>query len=194
MAQYKFEGKPSTLQTGIQQVGYKGSSLIKALDLSQSRHFTVELSGIQVPPNLVGNNPLDQIDYNLPVRNITYTMAGLDISTFSIGVFRDLPLPTGIRLPKISLTLLDTSTDSLEVQFRNWYRSMVPSNGYVAYLSSIVKTLTYTSYNFDGSINEELRLPVVLADDITMTRDYEANDFKTFEVNLVVLSNVHNDR
>ena len=152
-----------------------------AMDMAQSRFFTVEIEGFsQYDINLGG----------LPVKSISYTITGIETMPLSIGVFRDIPIPIGKKLPKLSLTLADDNIDQLETQFRVWYDSMFPkaSTGTVAYLNEMVRRLQYTSYNTSGVLNFSYSANVILTDDISISRDYESNGLKEFEISLIILN------
>jgi hypothetical protein len=152
------------------------------ITMAQSRYFTIEIEGI----SFVSGVSI------LPVKNITYTVTGLDIMALTLGFFKDLPIPVGIRLPKLSLTLTDTQEDSLEQKFREWFNSYKPANRTnngrysVDYLDNLCRKVTYKSYSLDGTLNFSVIFPAMLAEDFTYTRDYEANELKTMEVTLLI--------
>ncbi len=176
------KGKPNKLSGNVAQT----FDVNKAnLDIAQSRFFKVALDGISLPTTYAKAK-----DY-LPVKNISYTLIGTETMTVGIGVFKDIPIITGLRLPKMSLTLVDDDLDSIEKQFRDWYNKSVPSaDGYVGYLSEMVKNLTYTSYNVKGDVSYTYQAEVMLTDDFTMTRDYETNELKSMEVNLIIVGSI----
>jgi hypothetical protein len=164
-------------------VNLDGKTMLQ--DMAQSRFFTISIADMN------GNNPMGIPFGNytcLPLKNMTYTMQGIDIMTLSVGLFKDIPIPVGLRLPKLSLTLTDTDEDTIENQFRDWYNLYTPNNyGCVGYLEDLVKIMTYRSYKVDGTPNKAFKAPVILADDFTYTRDYETNDLKTMEANILIV-------
>lgn len=152
------------------------------LDMAQSRFFTIEIENISMYDVSLGG---------LPVKNILYTITGIETMSLAIGVFRDIPIPIGKRLPKITMTLVDEKIDQLETSFRSWYNVMIPSQtGTIGYLDDMVRKLQYSSYDTSGDLNFSYSANVILADDFTMSRDYESNELKGFEVSLIVLNDV----
>lgn len=147
-------------------------------DMAQSRFFTVNIDTID---NVNGMK-------SLPVKNISYTISGIDTMNLPIGVFKDIPIPVGKRLPKISITFNDDNLEQVESQLREWYESMIPTgSGIISYLDDMIGVLTYESYRVNGELNFSYRANVMLVDDFVISRDYESNNLKTLEISLIVL-------
>jgi hypothetical protein len=143
-----------------------------ALDMAQSRFFTIEVEGITVPSTL-GSSAFDlkgKHSRALPIKSCSYSIISVDTRSLSVGVFRDIPLVTGVRLPKLSLSLYDTSDDDLEHAFRDWVGIMVPDDmGYVGYIDQMFKKMTYKSYSTDGRLVTSYVAPVTLVGGIEMS-------------------------
>lgn len=156
------------------------------VDRAQSRFFTVTLSSLASSNIRIGVN--GDIEA-LPVKNISYTITGIDSMSLSIGVFKDIPIPVGKKLPKITLTLVDDRMDQIETDIRSWCNdSMLPARtGMTRYLDDMVSTLTYNSYDTCGQLNFTYTASVMLTDDVTLTRDTESNELKSIEIALVIL-------
>ena len=155
-------------------------SMISTLDMAQSRFFTITIEGMGIQFNR-------NKDKLLPVQSIAYTLKSVENMQITLGLFRDVPIPTGIKLPKLSLVLNDTDQDEIQKQFEKWINLLTPTNGYVGYLSDLVKTLTYTAYGVDGSVVGGFKAPVILSDDFSTNRSYESNELKTMDIGLVIV-------
>lgn len=159
-------------------------------DRAQSRFFTVTIDKFDSNTNnLFENTTVTNKEIEgLPVKNMSYIISGIDSMVLPIGVFKDVPIPTGKRLPKITLTLIDDRMDQIETALRNWCNVMIPSeSGIIGYLDDMVGTLIYTSYDTSGDVNFTYQANVILTDDFSMSRDYETNELKAMEISLVVL-------
>lgn len=156
-----------------------------SMDMAQSRFFTVELGAPNKSKNKISTFKGME---GLPVKNISYTVTGIETMTLPIGVFRDLPIPIGKKLPTITLTLLDSGIDQIEMQLRDWFESMIPSSkNTISYLDDMVGTLKYKSYDTSGNPNYTYTANVMLTEDLSISRDYEANELKSLQINLIVL-------
>ena len=174
--------KPIVLEAATEEKQYINIPNIFAADMAQSRFFKVRLSTPEKDiTNIAGMDCL-------PVKNISYTVTGIETMNLPIGVFRDIPIPIGKRLPRISMTLVDNRIDVIESQLRAWYVSMIPSKqGTIGYLDQMVGSLTYESYDTSGNTNFTYSAFVMLSEDFSMSRDYEANELKSMEISLIVL-------
>jgi hypothetical protein len=167
---------PSNNNTGL------SLDIASALDMAQSRYFTVEIEGMGLP--------LSKNGLIMPVQNITYTIQGIDSLSLSLGIFKDIPIPNGIRVPRISLSLLDDDKDTIQSQFKEWLKLYMPDMGTVGYLSSLVKKMTYKSYGVDGTLNTNASFiaDIMLDSEFNTTRDYSANDLKIMEAQVIIVS------
>ncbi|MFA6358806.1 MAG: hypothetical protein WCY09_09150 [Candidatus Omnitrophota bacterium] len=176
VSQLKKINMPTVLQGGIANTVSVGNQF--SADMAQSRFFTVNLDTID---NVNGMK-------SLPVKSISYTVTGIDTMSLPIGVFKDIPIPTGKKLPRITLTLIDDRMEQIESQIREWYEIMIPTgSGTIGYLDDMIGVLTYESYDTSGDINFSYQANVILTEDLTMSRDYETNGFKILEISFVVL-------
>lgn len=179
---------PSSLFKAIIKEKVYGGKKIGELfssDRAQSRFFTVTVDSLSSSNILVGVNKDIEA---LPVKNINYNITGIDTMSLSIGVFKDIPIPTGKKLPKITLTLIDDRMDQLETSIRYWCDTMIPSGtGIVGYLDEMITTLTYISYDTCGQENFSYIASVMFTDEITLSRDAETNELKAIEISLIIL-------
>lgn len=165
------------------------NSIVSQLDMAQSRYFTIQI----FYTNSSGTKEYMGLNFGkktlMPVNNITYTVQGIDVMTLSLGIFKDIPIPVGLRLPKVSLSLNDTDDSIIEKQFRNWYNSFSPDPnfGYVGYLNDMVRYMTYKSYKVDGTLDFSFTAPIILEGDFTYTRSYEANDLRVMEAQVIIV-------
>ena len=155
-----------------------------ASDRAHSRFFTINID------KLNGSNILTKGNIStLPVKNISYAVTGVDNMTLNIGVFKDVPIPTGKKLPKITMSFTDDAYDKIESGIRSWYDLIIPSRSGVArYLNEMVGSLSYKSYLYNGKVNFTYTAAVILADDLIINRSYENNSLKEIEISLIVLS------
>jgi len=150
-------------------------------DFSLSFHFTVELT--------YSTSDIESQSINLYPQNITMKAGSINNSASKIGILNNFPMPDGINLPTISMTLLDNTFESTETKLREWFQVYSPAgSGYMGFLEDMVGTLTYTSYDHTGLCNFMCSLPVMLDGDLTYTRDYSSNDLKYMQLDLIVLS------
>ena len=140
-----------------------------ASDRAHSRFFTINID------KLNGSNILTKGNIStLPVKNISYAVTGVDNMTLNIGVFKDVPIPTGKKLPKITMSFTDDAYDKIESGIRSWYDLIIPSRSGVArYLNEMVGSLSYKSYLYNGKVNFTYTAAVILADDLIINRSYE---------------------
>ena len=153
-----------------------------AIDIAQSHHFTVLLEGM-----LNFNTPEKSFNKFLPVKTMQLTYTSYENMNIPLAIFGDFPLLNKKRVSTIQLTCYDKDNDELERQLRAWESACFPKGRYVAYLSNIVKALTYRSYNVKGQENKGSykRMYVIPSGNLVVSRDYSANDAKMITFSLV---------
>lgn len=175
------------LQTGISVSEVKNKI---SIDMAQSRNFKVRLQGVYMDTSALIGRDAAIGDY-LPVKNISFTESTMDYLQVPVGVLRNLPILRGISLPKMTLTLSDQTTDIIETQLRSWIHSCVPTEeGYVEYLDTMIRTLTYESYTVEGVSNNKAScsLFTVPSGEFMVNRDNTTNDLKSIEFGLFILA------
>jgi len=182
LAELKSKGNRKLLEIGIENITKPLSQQLDMMvDKSLNNYFQISIKGI-------GSNKDSSGRSYLPITNISYTMAGLETISLSIGVFSDIPIVTGNKLPKLTLTISDNSDDSIENDLRNWFgQTVLSEKGTVGYLADMVRDLDYSSYSPKGNLNFYRRFQVMLAEDFTTSRDYESNTLKTMDISLIVI-------
>ena len=153
-----------------------------AVDIAQSHHFTVYLSGM-----LNFETPEKTFNKYLPVKTMQLTYTSYENMNIPLAIFGDFPLLNKKRVSTIQLTCYDKDNDELERQLKAWESACFPKGKYVAYLSNIVKSLEYRSYNVKGQENKGSykKMYVIPSGNLVVSRDYSANDAKMITFSLV---------
>lgn len=172
-----FKATPTTSQPKSQPV----SSSIWLLDIAQSHHFTVQLEGFQSY-----RTPHGSFSKFLPVKTIQLNQTSYENMNIPVSIFGDFPLLNKKRVSTIAITCYDEDTNIIERQLRAWERSCFPSNKYVAYLSDVARKLTYQGYDVKGKMTlGPINMYVIPSGNISVSRDYSANDAKLLSFTLV---------
>ena len=150
-------------------------------DISQSHHFTVEMSKIKVV------FPTAEFGNFLPVKNISYSEITFENMSIPIGIFGTFPITHKKQVGSITLTLYDTAGDNVQAQIRKWEEECFPKGKYVNFLSNIVSEFKYNSYTTTGKLNKSLVLYVIPANSVTTSRSYEENAAKLVNLSLTVV-------
>lgn len=157
------------------------SSSVWLLDIAQSHHFTVQLEGFQSY-----NTPHGSFSKFLPVKTIQLNQTSYENMSIPVSIFGDFPLLNKKRVSTIAITCYDEDTNIIERQLRAWERSCFPSNKYVAYLSDVARKLTYRGYDVKGKMTlGPVSMYVIPSGNISVSRDYSANDAKLLSFTLV---------
>lgn len=153
-----------------------------AIDIAQSHHFTVLLEGV-----LNFDTPEKSFSKFLPVKTMQLTYTSYENMNIPLAIFGDFPLLNRKRVSTIQLTCYDKDNDELERQLRAWESACFPKGKYVAYMSNIVKKFEYRSYNVKGQENKGSykRMYVIPSGNLSVSRDYSANDAKMITFSLV---------
>lgn len=154
---------------------------IWALDIAQSHHFVVKLEGIKSY-----YTPHKSFDQFLPVKSIQLNQTSYENMSIPLSIFGDFPLLNKKRVSTIGITCYDEDSNIIERQLRAWEKACFPSNKYVAYMSDIARKLTYIGYNVKGQRTlGPINMYVIPSGNITVSRDYSANDAKLLTFTLV---------
>lgn len=125
--------------------------------------------------------------YWIPVKSLTYTQGAIENTTFGVGAFADLQLPFRKHSPTLQIEMYDARSDFFEMKLREWHNMSVITDGFVPVLESISKKVQIRSWATNGECNSLTECQCILADDISVTRSYEANDLKIISFKLVVV-------
>lgn len=152
------------------------------IDIAQSHHFTVELSGIQS-----FSTPGGSFSNFLPVKNIQIAHTSYENMNIPVAIFGDFPILSRKRVSTIQITCQDRDDDIIERQLRAWKSSCFPQGKYVAYMSNITKKLTYRSYDVKGKENKaaKVEVSVIPTGNLSVTRDYSDNGAKLINFSVV---------
>jgi hypothetical protein len=91
------------------------------------------------------------------------------------------------RVSTIDLSCYDKDNNKLEYELRQWEAQCFPKGRYVAYMSDIAREFRYRGYNVKGQQTLEYRVFVIPAGNVSVSRDYSANDAKMVNFSLVVV-------
>lgn len=154
---------------------------IWALDIAQSHHFTVKLQGFKSY-----YTPEKSFNEFLPVKSIQLNQTSYENMNIPVSIFGDFPLLNKKRVSTISITCYDEDNNIIERQLREWEKSCFPFNKYVAYMSDIARKFTYIGYNVKGQRTlGPINMYVIPSGNISVSRDYSANDAKLLTFTLV---------
>lgn len=158
-----------------------------AIDIAQSHHFTVQLSGL-----LNFNTPEKNFSKFLPVKTMQLTYTSYENMSIPLAIFGDFPLLNKKRVGTIQLSCYDKDSDDLERQLRAWESACFPKGKYVAYMSNIIKELTYISYDVKGKPHNTVKMYVIPSGNLSVSRDYSANEAKMLNFTLVCVGDGKN--
>lgn len=155
------------------------------LDIAQSHHFTLKVDGLQSY-----NTPNGSFSEFLPVKSIQLNQTSYENMSVPIAVFGDFPLLNRKRVSTVSVTCYDDDNNTIEKQLRSWENSCFPNQRYVAYMEDIVRKMYYTGYNVKGEKTlGPIKMSVIPSGNISVSRDYSANDAKLLTFTLVCVGN-----
>lgn len=158
------------------------------MDIAQSHHYTVWLagmggmSGLQVP-----KSPLTRDLGFLPVKSMNLKYTSYENMSIPVAIFGDFPLLNKKRVSTIDLSCYDYDNNKLEYELRKWEAQCFPKGRFVAYMSDIAREFRYRGYSVEGRMTLEYRVFVIPAGNVTVSRDYSANEAKMVNFSLVVV-------
>lgn len=158
------------------------------MDIAQSHHYTVWLAGMDGMSGLqVPNSPLTRDLGFLPVKTMNLKYTSYENMSIPVAIFGDFPLLNKKRVSTIDLSCYDYDNHKLEYALRKWESQCFPKGRYVAYMSDIAREFRYRGYSVDGRLTLEYRVYVIPAGNVSVSRDYSANDAKMVNFSLVVV-------
>jgi len=202
-----YEETSSTFKEGVSKtVNATGNSVsLFETTMAQSAYFKLyieELPYMSSTSNLSSSGSLTGTaavitesaiasgDNFLPVKSINLVPVSIETTTLPLGIFGDMAIVTRRKLGKLNIVLLDDNDERYEKALRLWYKKTVPTSGYVGYMNEIVRNLTYKSYSTTGENRIDLQYQVMLADEMSIARDYDANELKTISFSLLIVGEI----
>lgn len=151
-------------------------------DIAQSHHFTVFVQGLTAYK--VPNSSYSDF---LPVKNMSLSYTSYENMSIPLQIFGDFPILNRKRVATINLTCYDTDDNLLEHSLRVWESMCFPQNKYVAFMEDIARKFEYRGYNVKGLQTLMAQYFVIPAGNVSVSRDYSANDAKLISFGLVVV-------
>ena len=158
-------------------------------DIAQSHHFTIHLSGINDTMMSMSElqTPNKTFSNFLPVKSMSLKYTSYENMSIPVAIFGDFPLLNKKRVSTIDLSCYDFDSNKLEYELRVWEAQCFPQGKYVAYLSDIAREFVYRGYSVEGKETLTYRVYVIPAGNVTVSRDYSANEAKMVNFSLVVV-------
>lgn len=167
---------------------------ILLMDIAQSHHYTVYLGdsktdkkGMSMSRQKLPNGIYSEGNGFLPVKTMNLKYTSYENMSIPVAIFGDFPLLNRKRVSTIDLSCYDYDNNKLEYELRQWEAQCFPQGRYVAYMDDIAREFIYRGYNVKGKRTLEYRVFVIPAGNVTVSRDYSANDAKMVNFSLVVV-------
>ena len=158
------------------------------MDIAQSHHFTVHIEDMAMSEVHVSTSPLSNGRRGfLPVKTMNLRYTSYENMSIPVAIFGDFPLLNKKRMSTIDLTCYDFDDNKLEYELKQWEADCFPMGRFVAYMNDIAREFVYTGYNVEGKKTLEYRVYVIPAGNVSVSRDYSANDAKIINFSLVVV-------
>ena len=157
------------------------------MDIAQSHHYTVELEKMDMSNLRVPNSPLTTGHGFLPVKTMNLKYTSYENMSIPVAIFGDFPLLNKKRVSTIDLSCFDLDNNKLEYELRQWEAQCFPKGRFVAYMSDIARKFTYRGYSVEGKQTLMYEVYVIPAGNVTVSRDYSANEAKMVNFSLVVV-------
>lgn len=186
------------------------------IDMQQSAYFTMLIEGfdysrfyvsyksitnsrdygaVQSPTDIASGSNTSSFDNwgvnasmnFMPLKSLNYSQGSIETMSIACGAFSDLALPFRKKCPTLAVEMYDHRSDFFEMKLREWHTMSVVTDGFVPILESITKKVTIKSWATNGECNSTQTCDCLLADDISVTRDYSSNDLKTISFKLIVV-------
>jgi hypothetical protein len=104
-----------------------------------------------------------------------------------VAIFGDFPLLNKKRVSTIDLSCYDYDNNKLEYELRKWEAQCFPKGRFVAYMEDIAREFRYRGYSVEGKLTLEYKVFVIPAGNVSVSRDYSANEAKMVNFSLVVV-------
>lgn len=175
------------------------------IDIQQAAYFTMLIEGFEYGRfhasyksittsrfDGVINSKFDKFPRNdsiywMPIKSLSQSQGSIETLKLACGAFSDLQLPFRKSSPTLSVECYDHRSDFFEMKLKEWHAQSVLTNGFVPVLDSIIKNVEIRSWATNGECNSVTKCQCILADDITVNRDYESNSLKVVSFKLVVV-------
>jgi len=155
------------------------------MDIAQSHHYTVQISNMEGMSSL--KTPKGSFSEFLPVKTMNLKYTSYENMSIPVAIFGDFPLLNKKRVSTIDLSCYDFDNNKLEYELRRWEAQCFPKGRYVAYMDDIAREFIYRGYSVDGRKTLEYRVFVIPSGNVTVSRDYSANEAKMLNFSLVVV-------
>ena len=156
------------------------------IDIAQSHHYTVHIDGMGLPDFKKAGSPMTKYGF-LPVKTMNVRFTSYENMSIPVAIFGDFPLLNRKRVGTIDITCYDKDSNQLEAQLRQWEASCFPRGRYVAYMDEIARKFTYRGYNVKGQKTLTYQVFVIPTGNVSVSRDYSANEAKMLSFSLVVV-------
>lgn len=150
------------------------------MDIAQSHHFTIAVEGLSTYSTPEGN-----FSKFLPVKTMSLNYTSYENMSIPLAIFGDFPILNKKRVSTISLSCYDKDNNKLERELREWENSCFPKGRYVAYMGDITRELIYYGYDVTGKLTLGVRMLVIPSGNVSVSRDYSANEAKMINFSLV---------
>ena len=152
------------------------------MDIAQSHHYTVHISGMKMSRLQLPNKAYGEF---LPVKTMNLKYTSYENMSIPVAIFGDFPLLNKKRVSTIDLSCYDYDTNELEYEIRKWESQCFPKGRFVAYMSDIAREFVYRGFNVKGQQTLEYRVYVIPAGNVSVSRDTSANEAKMVNFSLV---------
>lgn len=149
-------------------------------DIAQSHHYTLQLEGFDML-----KTPEGSFSTFLPVKSMNFNYTSYENMNIPVAIFGDFPILNKKRVSTVSITCYDLDDNRIERKLKLWENQCFPRGRYVAYMEDIVRQLTYRGYNVKGKETLYYTFYVMPSGNVTVSRDYSANDAKLVSFTLV---------
>lgn len=151
-------------------------------DIAQSHHFTVHLDGFSSSKFKTPEGTFSQF---LPVKSMNFNYVSYENMSIPVAIFGDFPLLNKKRVTTVGLTCFDLDNNLLERELKTWESRCFPKGRFAAYMDDIARKLTYRGYDVKGRETLNFYFYVIPSGNVSVSRDYSANDAKLVTFNLV---------
>ena len=159
------------------------------IDIAQSHHYTVQLLKNNINDVSMSHlkTPRKSFSEFLPVKTMNLKYTSYENMSIPLAIFGDFPLLNKKRVSTIDLSCFDTDNNKLEYELRVWESQCFPKGRFVAYMDDIAREFIYRGYDVKGQETLTYRVYVIPAGNVTVSRDYSANEAKMVNFSLVVV-------
>ena len=171
---------------GEQKTAKKVDDGILLMDIAQSHHYTVSIEDMEMSRLVLPNGTYTTKGF-LPVKTMSLKYTSYENMSIPVAIFGDFPLLNKKRVSTIDLSCYDYDNNKLEWELRVWESKCFPQGRFVAYMNDIARKFTYQGYNVKGKRTLLYEVYVIPAGNLTVSRDYSANDAKMVNFSLVVV-------